>query len=147
MAVRFTSHKDTILRRMRGNIKSAASDIATIAVEAVQEKILWGYSELHGKPPHKEIVDTGALFDSIEAQVKQINASYFQTTVGTDIPYAKYVHEGYTQPAGLRFKGKDGNWYTTKGGKINGRPFIKDGLDAASADLEKAIKEAIKNGF
>lgn len=127
MAVEFTSHKDTILRRMRGNIKSAASDIATIAVEAVQEKMLWGYSDLHGNPQHTEIVDTGALFDSIEGQVKQINASYFRTTVGTEIPYAKYVHDGTY--------------------KLKGRPFIKDGLNAASADLEKAIKEAIKNGF
>lgn len=147
MSVTFKSNLDLVLRMMRDNNEEAAKAAAEIAVESVQEKILYGYNDLHGRPPHTEIVDTGALFDSIEADAKKVSQNIETVSVGTDVPYAKYVHEGYTQPAGLRFKGKDGNWYTTKGGKIKGRPFLRDGLMSAKEDLTDAVGEAWKRGF
>jgi hypothetical protein len=145
--VKFTSNLDLVLRTIRGNNEAAAEKAAKIAVEAVQTQILYGYSELHGIPPHTEIVDTGALFDSIEANVTRKSQNVETVSVGTDRPYAKYVHDGYTQPAGLKFQGKDGQWYTTKGGRINGRPFLKDGLDAVQPDLVNAIGTEWKRGF
>lgn len=147
MSVTFKSNLDLVLKMMRANNKEAAEASAAIAVESVQERMLYGYKDLHGRPPHTEIVDTETLFDSIKGESKKVSQNVQTVSVGTSVPYAKYVHEGYTQPAGLRFKGKDGNWYTTKGGKIKGRPFLRDGINAAKDDLESAVGTAWKKGF
>lgn len=126
-SIRISDHTDTILRRLQGSIGSAAEEVAQVAVEAVQTQMLWGYNDPHGPDGHTEIVDTGRLFDSITAQVNRINASYYQTVVGTDVPYAIYVHEGTY--------------------KLKGRPFITDGLAAGKGEIEKAIRKAIRDGM
>lgn len=127
MAVRFEDHSTEVLRRVRGNLKTAAIDVGDIARDAVQEKMLWGYHDVHGNPPHTEIVDTGRLFDSIEGQVKAVNANVYQTSVGTDVPYAEYVHEGTY--------------------KLKGRPFITDGIMESREEIQTAIREALRRGM
>ena len=127
MAVRFEDHSTEVLRRVRGNLKNAAVDVGDIARDAVQEKMLWGYHDVHGNPPHTEIVDTGRLFDSIEGQVKAVNANVYQTSVGTDVPYAEYVHEGTY--------------------KLKGRPFITDGIMESREEIQTAIREALRRGM
>ena len=127
MAVRFEDHSTEVLRRVQGNLKKAAIDVGDIARDAVQEKMLWGYHDVHGNPPHTEIVDTGRLFDSIEGQVKAVNANVYQTSVGTDVPYAEYVHEGTY--------------------KLKGRPFITDGIMESKEEIQTAIREALRRGM
>ena len=127
MAVRFEDHSTEVLRRVQGNLKKAAIDVGDIARDAVQEKMLWGYHDVHGNPPHTEIVDTGRLFDSIEGQVKAVNANVYQTSVGTDVPYAEYVHEGTY--------------------KLKGRPFITDGIMEIREEIQTAIREALRRGM
>ena len=127
MAVRFEDHSTEVLRRVQGNLKKAAIDVGDIARDAVQEKMLWGYHDVHGNPPHTEIVDTGRLFDSIEGQVKAVNANVYQTSVGTDVPYAEYVHEGTY--------------------KLKGRPFITDGIMESREEIQSAIREALRRGM
>lgn len=127
MAVRFEDHSTEVLRRVQGNLKKAAIDVGDIARDAVQEKMLWGYHDVHGNPPHTEIVDTGRLFDSIEGQVKAVNANVYQTSVGTDVPYAEYVHEGTY--------------------KLKGRPFITDGIMESREEIQIAIREALRRGM
>lgn len=127
MAVRFEDHSTEVLRRVQGNLKKAAIDVGDIARDAVQEKMLWGYHDVHGNPPHTEIVDTGRLFDSIEGQVKAVNANVYQTSVGTDVPYAEYVHEGTY--------------------KLKGRPFITDGIMESREEIQNAIREALRRGM
>jgi hypothetical protein len=127
MAVRFEDHSTEVLRRVQGNLKKAAIDVGDIARDAVQEKMLWGYHDVHGNPPHTEIVDTGRLFDSIEGQVKAVNANVYQTSVGTDVPYAEYVHEGTY--------------------KLKGRPFITDGILDSRDEIQTAIREALRRGM
>ena len=127
MAVRFEDHSTKVLRRVQGNLKKAAIDVGDIARDAVQEKMLWGYHDVHGNPPHTEIVDTGRLFDSIEGQVKAVNANVYQTSVGTDVPYAEYVHEGTY--------------------KLKGRPFITDGIMESREEIQTAIREALRRGM
>lgn len=143
----FKSNLDLVLRTMRSNNAEAAKAAAAIAVESVQERMLYGYHDVHGRPPHTEIVDTERLFDSIRGVANRVSQNVETVSVGTNVPYARYVHDGYTQPAGLRFQGSDGNWYTTKGGKIKGRPFLRDGLYGAADDLEAAIGTAWKKNF
>ena len=127
MAVRFEDHSTEVLRRVQGNLKKAAVDVGDIARDAVQEKMLWGYHDVHGNPPHTEIVDTGRLFDSIEGQVKAVNANVYQTSVGTDVPYTEYVHEGTY--------------------KLKGRPFITDGIMESREKIQTAIREALRRGM
>lgn len=127
MAVRFEDHSTEVLRRVQGNLKKAAIDVGDIARDAVQEKMLWGYHDVHGNPPHTEIVDTGRLFDSIKGQVKAVNANVYQTSVGTDVPYAEYVHEGTY--------------------KLKGRPFITDGIMESREEIQTAIREALRRGM
>jgi hypothetical protein len=127
MAVRFEDHSTEVLRRVQGNLKKAAIDVGDIARDAVQEKMLWGYHDVHGNPPHTEIVDTGRLFDSIEGQVKAVNGNVYQTSVGTDVPCAEYVHEGTY--------------------KLKGRPFITDGIMESREEIQTAIREALRRGM
>lgn len=127
MAVQFKSNLDLVLKTIRANNAEAAEKAAEIAVESVQMKMLYGYHDLHGDPPHTEIVDTGKLFDSIEASVTKASQNVVEVQVGTNVDYAKYVHDGTY--------------------KLKGRPFITDGLMAAKNDLEDAVGEAWKRGF
>lgn len=127
MAVVFKSNLDLVLRTLRENNDEAAKKAAEIAVEAVQEKMLYGYKDVHGNPPHTEIVDTGRLFDSITAEVSKVSQNAVNVVVGTDVEYAQYVHDGTH--------------------KLKGRPFITDGLMAAKQDLEDAVGETWKRGF
>lgn len=129
MAVRFTDYSTEVLRRVRGNLKAAASDVGDIARDAVQEKMLWGYKDVHGLPnnPHTEIVDTGRLFDSIEGNVNVINANVYQTVVGTDVEYAEYVHEGTS--------------------RLKGRPFITDGIMESRDEIKAAIQQNLRKGM
>ena len=127
MAVRFEDHSTEVLRRVRGNLKNAAVDVGDIARDAVQMKMLYGYNDVHGNPPHTEIVDTGRLFDSIEGQVKAVNANVYQTSVGTDVPYAEYVHEGTS--------------------RLKGRPFITDGILDSRDEIQAAIREVLRRGM
>lgn len=125
--VTFKKHTDVVLRRLAGSIGNAADACAETAVEAIQMKMLYGYNDVHGNPPHTEIVDTGALFDSITAEVKQSSQNGFTVNAGAGTDYAKYVHNGTS--------------------KLKGRPFITDGLQDAAPQIEQAIADAIRRGM
>lgn len=120
-------HSDVLLKRVATNAQAAMDAAADILVESVQDKILYGYSDFHGNPPHTEIVDTGRLFDSITANVSRVSQNAFSVDVGTDVPYAIYVHEGTV--------------------KLKGRPFITDGATAAQEDVEAALSGGLSSGF
>lgn len=92
-----------IIERVRDNIRDAMEAAGSAAVDMVQNKIMFGYDDLHGKPPHTEIVDTGALFDSIHAEVHRESQNLVSVSVGTNLRYAKYVHEGTSKLKGRRF--------------------------------------------
>ena len=74
----FQDNSDIVLRKVGTNSRSAMDKAAEIMVESIQEKILYGYHDVHGNPPHTEIVDTGRLFDSIKAQVRRTICQYPQ---------------------------------------------------------------------
>lgn len=125
----FQDNTSAILRKLQGNLEETAKAIAATAEEAVQWQILWGYHDVHGLPdnPHTEIVDTGRLFDSITASVNRVRGFYYHVVVGTDVPYAVYVHEGTY--------------------KLKGRPFITDALAAAKPEINRIAREAMRKGF
>lgn len=128
-SIRMEDNTSAILRRLQDNLQETAEAISVAAVEGVQAQMLWGYHDVHGLPdnPHTEIVDTGRLFDSITGEVQRVRGFYYHVVVGTDVPYAVYVHEGTY--------------------KLKGRPFITDGLAAAKPEINRIAREAMKKGF
>lgn len=127
MAFTFKDNSAIVLRQIGTNSKAAMDAAGEAMVEAVQEKMLYGYHDMHGQPPHTEIVDTGRLFESIQAAVKRDSQNAYSTEVGTDVPYAIYVHEGTY--------------------KLRGRPFITDGVLDSRPKLKDILSEKLKAGF
>jgi hypothetical protein len=93
-------------------------------------------------------VDTGRLRNSIAYEI-QVNGSRISATVGTDVAYGKYIHDGtanngtgfiYPRRATvLRFKPRGGSGfvYAKKVRGIKGTPFIQDAInDLTAADFE-----------
>lgn len=123
----FVDNSTAVLRKMANATDRAARETEDALVEAVQEKILYGYHEPHGKDGHTEIVDTGRLFDSIDAEVKRVSQNTVDIRVGAtgDTPYAVYVHNGTR--------------------KLKGRPFIRDGVEASQDKIRETMEQNYKN--
>ena len=121
----FKDNTELILNALASATKEGAQKMADCAVDSVQYQILYGYKDPHGKDGHTEIVDTGALFDSIKCDVKRQSQNLYTITVGTDRPYAVYVHNG------TRY--------------LKARRFITDGINSARGDMEDILREEMKN--
>lgn len=125
--VRFVDNTNFILRKVASNAETAMDQVAEMLIEAVQEKILYGYSDVHGNPPHTEIVDTGRLFDSIDAEAKRVSQNAFSVTVGAGTSYAKYVHDGTY--------------------KLKGRPFITDAVMDKTDEVQSILSGELPKGI
>lgn len=125
--VQFVDHSDIVLRQIGTNSQAAMDAAGEMLIEAVQEKILYGYTDVHGNPPHTEIVDTGRLFESIDAAVQRDSQNAFSVEVGAATPYAVYVHEGTY--------------------KLRGRPFITDAVLDSREKLKELLTAKLSEGF
>lgn len=125
--VRFEDNSDIVLRQMGTNSEEAMKQVAEMLVEAVEQKILYGYKDVHGNPPHTEIVDTGHLFDSIDASVTRESQNTYTTTVGANTSYAVYVHEGTS--------------------KLKGRAFITDAVMDSKDKVERILSRVLPQGI
>lgn len=123
----FKDNSAVVLRKIGTNSQTAMRNAADMLVEAVQEKMLYGYHTPHGRPPHTEIVDTGRLFESIQAAVKRDSQNAFSVDVGTDVEYARYVHDGTS--------------------RVEGRPFIRDGVMGKQKELKELLSTDLSAGF
>lgn len=121
----FKDNTELVLNALASATKEGAQKMADCAVDSVQYQILYGYKDPHGKDGHTEIVDTGALFDSIKGDVKRQSQNLYTITVGTDRPYAVYVHNG------TRY--------------LKARRFITDGINKARGDMEDILRDEMKN--
>ena len=121
----FKDNTELVLNALASATADGAQKMADCAVESVQNQILYGYKDPHGKDGHTEIVDTGALFDSIEGDVQRQSQNLYTITVGTDRPYAVYVHNGTR--------------------KLKARRFITDGINKAMGDMEDIHRNELKN--
>ena len=124
---RFVDNSDVILRRVASNSQAAMKAVSEMLVEAVEEKILYGYKDVHGNPPHTEIVDTGRLFDSIDANVSRDSQNAFTVSVGANTPYAVYVHEGTY--------------------KLKGRAFITDAVMGKKNEVQSILAGELPKGI
>ena len=121
----FKDNTELILNALASATAEGAQKMADCAVESVQYQILYGYKDPHGEDGHTEIVDTGALFDSIKGDVQRQSQNLYTITVGTDRPYAVYVHNG------TRY--------------LKARRFITDGINRARGDMEDILRDEMKN--
>ena len=121
----FKDNTELILNAIASATADGAQKMADCAVESVQYQILYGYKDPHGKDGHTEIVDTGALFDSIKGDVQRQSQNLYTITVGTDRPYAVYVHNGTRH--------------------LKARRFITDGINKARGDMEDILRGEMKN--
>lgn len=121
----FKDNTELVLNALASATKEGAQKMADCAVDSVQYQILYGYKDPHGDDGHTEIVDTGALFDSIKGDVKRQSQNLYTITVGTDRKYAVYVHNG------TRY--------------LKARRFITDGINRARGDMEDILRDEMKN--
>lgn len=121
----FKDNSDLIIGKFFKATEEAVEDAKLVAVEAVQEQMLYGYKDRHGKDGHTEIVDTGALFDSLEGKIVRVSQNAYTISVGSPLKYAKFVHNGTS--------------------KLKARPFIRDGLMKKRKEIEQAMKAPYKN--
>lgn len=121
----FKDNTELVLNALASATKEGAQKMADCAVDSVQYQILYGYKDPHGDDGHTEIVDTGALFDSIKGDVKRQSQNLYTITVGTDRHYAVYVHNG------TRY--------------LKARRFITDGINRARGDMEDILRDEMKN--
>ena len=129
MAVKWTkvSHVDAVFKKLSANAQTCMPLIGQAVVESVQEQMLYGYHTPHGPDGHTEIVDTGRLYDSIQAEIQQASQNTFTVNVGTDVEYAPYVHDGTS--------------------KLEGRPFLRDGALNSAAKQEEIYRAHLPDGF
>lgn len=127
MQFTFKDNSVEVMKRLSHAIDGAAQTVEADLVEAVQDKILYGYKDPHGADGHTEIVDTGRLFDSIQAEVKRVSQNTVDVTVGStgSTPYAVYVHNGTR--------------------KLKGRPFITDAINESRPDIRATMIDGLQN--
>lgn len=127
MAYVLQDNSSVVLAQLDANAQSSMKAMETVLVEAVQAQMLYGYQTPHGPDGHTEIVDTGRLFDSIQAKAEKQSQNLYSASVGTDVGYAGYVHDGTS--------------------KLAGRPFITDGVMNARDDIQAVFTSELPNGL
>ena len=132
ISFRKVSHIDAVFRQLDANAQRCMPKIGEAVVESVQEQMLYGYHTPHGPDGHTEIVDTGALYDSITADVQQASQNAYGVNVGVPsgtppAEYVEYVHDGTY--------------------KLQGRPFLRDGVLNSVEKQKEIYGEELPVGF
>lgn len=131
MNITLISHKVNVLKRLEDCIYDAMDEMVgdgvddSPIIEWVQNQMLYGYHDPHGKDGHTEIYDTGFMSEkSLRASAKRDSQNTYTISAGSTAPYAGYVHNGTH--------------------KLKARPFLVDALeknnDKAKAIYEKHLK-------
>lgn len=143
MMVKFNDNSEKAMAMLQVNARAALSAMGEEAVGAILKQMESGYSIAHknrsnkykrvfgvrlknenyNPGSHTAIRDTGTLMGSIA----HAPSGEMTEDVGTNVSYAKYVHDGTS--------------------KMEGRPFIKDGIEKGSARIKKICMAYLKKGF
>lgn len=112
----FVDHTPEINQKLEQAMFVGLLAVAQESVGMVREKMVTGYE-------HK-VYDTGNLARSITADIDPDNNS---VTIGTNVEYAHYVHDGHAGHA-VFFPniGDKGEFRVMPGGYTPGRPFLTD---------------------
>lgn len=121
-----------VFKQLDDNATASMGKSKEALVESVQEQMLYGYHTPHGADGHTEIVDTGALFDSISADWEKQSQNLYAVNVGVPsgtVPaeYVEFVHNGTY--------------------KLEARPFITDGVLKAEDAVREIFADNLPVGF
>ena len=125
--------KDELLRRLQKGVNLACLDVEAAAKENCPK-------------------DTGNLMQSIMAEPAQIEGETVSGTVGTNLEYAVYVHEGTGQfsrtgmgrSGSWRYQDNEGNWHTTSGQAP--QPFLENAYLSESGKVKQIVQAALNGG-
>ena len=124
----FVDHTPEINQKLEQAMFVGLLAVAQESVGMVREKMVTGYE-------HK-VYYTGNLARSITADIAPDNN---EVTIGTNVEYAHYVHDGYAGHAVFFPKlGDKGEFRVMPGGYTPGRPFMMDTF-ADSANAERLV--------
>lgn len=137
-STKLIDHRAEVDAHFEVNMRRALTAVGEAAVGFVVKQMQSGYQ--------KPVRDTGALMQSIN-HAEEIDGAVGRVNIGTNLKYALFVHEGYVQKKGLHFQDKQGNWHTTKGRHIAGRPFLRDGIAKGWGRLQQLFAAYLKEGF
>lgn len=129
---RFKDNSVLVFRQLNSNASASMDKLSEALVEAVQEQMLYGYHTPHGLDGHTEIVDTGALYDSIKADWESQSQNLYVANVGVPngskaADYVEFVHNGTY--------------------KLEARPFITDGILKAQDNIKEIFADNLPVGF
>lgn len=125
-------NRNLVFRQIDQNAENSMEQLKELLKESVQEQMLYGYHTPHGADGHTEIVDTGALFDSITADWEKQSQNLYTVNVG--------VPAG-TKPAGYVDFVHNGTY------KLEARPFITDGVLNAQEEAKEIFETNLPIGF
>ena len=134
MATNYTvkDHRDLVFKQLEANAETAMQQLKELLPEKIQYQMLYGYHTPHGADGHTEIVDTGALYDSITADYEKESQNLYAVSAGVPVgtipaEYAGFVHNGTS--------------------KIEPRPFITDAFMAAQEEAAEIFAANLPVGF
>lgn len=110
---RLEDHSAEIRAKLQEAIRASLIAVGQEAVGQVRTQMTDGYEN--------PVYDTGNLARSINAQVDEASNT---VTIGTNVEYAGYVHDGHAGHA--VFFPDIGEYRVVKGGYTPGRPFLTD---------------------
>ena len=125
-------NRNLVFKQIDQNAETCMEQLKELLQESVQEQMLYGYHTPHGKDGHTEIVDTGAMFDSITADWEKQSQNLYVANVG--------VPAG-TKPAGYVEFVHNGTY------KLEARPFITDGVLNAQEEAKEIFETNLPIGF
>lgn len=125
-------NRNLVFRQIDQNAENSMEQLKELLQESVQEQMLYGYHTPHGADGHTEIMDTGALFDSITADWEKQSQNLYVVNVG--------VPAG-TKPAGYVDFVHNGTY------KLEARPFITDGVLNAQEEAKEIFETTLSIGF
>lgn len=130
---RLTDNTHSIKAKLQDAMRAGLLAVGQEAVGMVRDQMTSGYEH--------PVYDTGNLARSINAQV---DASGKAVTIGTNVEYAGYVHDGHAGHA--VFFPDIGEYRVVKGGYTPGRPFLTDALEKTEnvERLQEVLADVIK---
>lgn len=133
------------LRELQAALTRAGVDAVPAMRTALGSAALIVQNAAKIKAPYR----SGNLRRSIHHEVTESSGSV-EAIVGTDVEYAKHVEygtgihaeNGMGRKTPWRFKGGDGNWYTTRGSRP--KPFLRPALAENREAVMREIRESIR---
>ncbi|WP_294376909.1 HK97 gp10 family phage protein [uncultured Clostridium sp.] len=126
------------MSNINDDMERLAEEIKQCCIEVLEESATEAVAEIKAMTP----VGFGILRRSITHD--DVDKSNLTVDVGSNIQYAPYVEEGYTQKAG-QYVPVLGKKLTGK--HIQGAHMIRDGLTVAENKLEDKLKQKLQERF